>query len=233
MNGFGKWLVKNKLCDKDKCLLLGKDTKLSIDEVIELLNELSKILNEKNIFESKSYKEIKRVMDVLCDNKKLFKNKQYDLYLELLNYYLKYMLTTYEKKHDIEDYVNSYNISMDITDISMYSNSIYEELSKWPNVYVIYKNNTVFTKPIRYNNHNILCIPMYSNKEVIPSEFLNDGYVIKKVKFNLFVKKIDEDDNNHAVVIAVNPKFDNNDKVFLEIDNLFWYYFGDLSNYFD
>ena len=74
---------------------------------------------------------------------------------------------------------------------------------------------------------------MYPNKEVIPSELLKDDYVIKKVKFNLFVKKIDEDDNNHAVVIAVNPKFDNNDKVFLEIDNLFWYYFGDLSNYFD
>ena len=111
---FKKWFIKNKICNKDLKVEFYKENYLSIDEIFSLLNELSNKLNELNlininILENKDYKLAKKVIDILCDNKKLFNKKKYDLYLELLNYYLKFILTTYVKKHDLESIINSYN----------------------------------------------------------------------------------------------------------------------------
>ena len=226
---FFKWLKRNKELNKDNELVLSKDKSLCFKEIIDLLNELSSILNI-DIINNTNYEEAKKYMDLLCDNKKTFNHKKYDLYLEIMNYYLKYILTTYEKKYDIESTINNYNSSFDISDISHYSKVIFEELSKWPYMYIILKDNKIVTRVIKTTTHNVLSIPMYSNKDVISNEYLNNEYKIKKVRFNLFIKELDNE-GTEATSIVLNPKFDNHDKVFIEIEDSFWYYFGDLSNY--
>ena len=50
---------------------------------------------------------------------------------------------------------------------------------------------------------------------------------------NIFISKLEKDKNNHATAIALNPKFDGKDKVFIEIEDSFWYYYADMSNYFE
>ena len=240
MEQFEKWLFNNKVCDKEGYLWFDKDTKMHINEIIKQLDELSKILNNKqlirvNILDSKNYKDIKSVMDIFCDNKDSFKNQsQYDLYLELLNYYLKYMLTTYEKKYDIDKYIEYYNSeNIDISNISMYSTMIYKELCKWPNMYIILKGKNTVTRSIAKDNYSLLCIPMFSNKKIIPNEYLGEEFRIKRVKLNIFISKLEKDKNNHATAIALNPKFEGKDKVFIEIEDSFWYYYADMSNYFE
>ena len=238
MNKFEKWLLSNKICDKDRYLWLDKDNKISIDDMINLLDKLSILLNEKelinfNILDNNNYKDIKRVIDLFIDNKKIINSKKdYDLYLELLNYYLKYIYTTYEKKYDIEEYIKSFNNNIDISNINMFSKFIFEELCKWPYMYVILENKKYITKSVKKDNYSMLCIPIYSNKIIIPDEYKNDKYNIKRIKINLLLNKLDNDENNHAVYVVLNPKYDGKDKVFIDLEESFWYYFADLSNYF-
>lgn len=236
---FKKWFINNKICNEELKVEFYKYNYLSLDDIINNINDLSNKLNKLNlikinILDNKDYKVAKNIINILCNNKKLFNKKKYDLYLELLNYYLKFILTTYVKKKDLENIINNYNtIKYDISNISLFTNQIYEELSKWPYVYtIIDENNNYISVNVKKDNYSILCIPIYSNKMLIKSELIKENYKIKKVKLNLLIQNVDNDENSHAVAIAINPKFDNKDKVFIDIDESFWYYFADLSNYF-
>ena len=230
MNKLKKWLLENELCDKDGYIWLDNENKVSFEDFIKGLKDISNILNV-NILDNKDYNEAKNIMNAFYDNKKLF--KEYDLYLEFLNYYLKYILTTYTEKKDIGGYIYSYNNSIDISDINIFSDTIFNELCKWPYMYIVKKDDKIVTRLINNDNHDMYCIPMYSNKDVINDEYLSDEYTIEKVKFNLFVKNIEYDEDNNATVIALNPKFDNHDKVFIELgEDSYWYYWC-YSNWVD
>ena len=94
------------------------------------------------------------------------------------------------------------------------------------------KGKNTVTRSIAKDNYSLLCIPMFSNKKIIPNEYLGEEFRIKRVKLNIFISKLEKDKNNHASAIALNPKFDGKDKVFIEIEDSFWYYYADMSNYF-
>lgn len=238
---FEKWLINNEVCDSNKNIILDKDNTISINKSIKLIDQLSNkmiCLNEinKNIFEIKDYKEAKRVFRLFCEsnkNKYVKSKKQYNLYVELLSLFLKFVFTTFEKKYDIHNYILSFNCNnIDLSNIHMFSEIIYKELCKWPYVYTILDKSNNYTTTIITNDYKMLCIPVYTNKELIDSKYLNSNYKIKKEKINIFLKKIDEDKEKHSVAVVIDPNY-KNDKVFLENEELFWYYYPDMSNYWD
>lgn len=238
---FLNWLKKNEVLDEEGKISLDKTNSISFQNIAELLNNLSELLRKNNLIEidimhNNNYKEAKKAMDALCENMNtLIDNKSFDIYLEVMNYYLKFLYTTYEKKYDIEVEIENFNkMNVDISNIYLYSSAIYQELSKWPEMYILLDKNGKFaTKAINKNNCEMLCIPMFTNKDVIPAQLINSKYIVKKIKFNLFLKGLDQDKNNKATAIVLNPKFEGNDNVFIQLTELFWYYFADMSNYFD
>ena len=232
---FRKWFISNKIFDKNMKLSLDRDHYLSFDEIVNILNELSKEIKKINNIEidfinNSDYAKAKLIMDLLTNNKKIYKRNKYDLYLEVMNYYLKYILTTYVKKNDINRYIKNYKASdIDISNISMSSNMIYEELAKWPNMYVLVdEKNQYVTTSIKKDNYQMICIPLYSSKDLIDDK----SHKIKKVKLNLFLEKLDNDTDNHAVGVVINPSYNWVTNVFIDLEEAFWYYFPDISNYF-
>ena len=230
---FYKWLVSNKVCDKNKYIVLDEDNKIYIDDFIKLYDEISNMLGI-NIMDIDNYKASKDAMDLLCKNENNLDSKIYNLYLEMMNYFLKFEFTTYEKKYDINENIINYKYNNDdISNIYMFSELIYRELCKWPYMYSIVDNKNKYINVIINNGeYNMTCIPLYSNKDLIDNKLLKDDNKIKKVKLNLFLEKFDKDKNNHAVSVVLNPNFEN-DKVFINKEDAFWYYFPDLSNYWD
>ena len=232
MDKFEKWFISNKIFDENMKLSLDKNHYLSFDEIINILVELNEEIGMNiDIINNRDYSKAKLVMDLLVINKKKFKKSKYELYLEVMNYYLKYILTTYVKKNDINRCIKNYKAAdIDISNISMISKMIYEELSKWPYMYVLVDDNKEYvTTNIKKDNYQMKCIPIYSSKELID----NNNYKIKKVKLNLFLKKLDNDKDNHAVSVVINPSYNWVTNVFIDLDEAFWYYYADMSNYFN
>lgn len=236
---FIKWLISNKVCDKDNKITIDDDTKISIDNGIKLLEQLSnKMINRinKGIFDINNYKEAKLFVDLYYYENKKYVNgrKSQCIYSELLNLFLKFEYTTYEKKNNnLNNIIYSFNHEdIDISRIYLYSDLIYSELCKWPYVYTIVDKNNNYVNITIKKNYNILCIPMYTDRKYIDSKYLSNDYKIKKEKFNLFLKKIDDKlDKIYPASIVIDPNYEN-DKVFIDVEELFWYYYPDTSNYF-
>ena len=227
---FTKWLIKNEVCQKDKRIILDKNNVISIDKCFDLLDKLS-IKIDKDILSIKKYKEAKLVYDLFLINKYTNNKKEYDLYQELLSIYLKFIYTTFEKKYSISNYISSFNCNYkDIYNINIFSELIIKELCKWPYVYTVSDSNNNYVSTVIKNDYNMLCIPIYTNEYYIDSKYLDGNYKIKREKLNLFLKKIDCDKDKHAVAIVINPEY-KNDRVILEMEELFWYYYPDLSFY--
>lgn len=232
---FENWFISNKLFDKNKRLSLDKKHYLSFNEIVKVLEEIESKINminniDINLINNIDYSKAKLISNLLKANRKQFKKNEYSLYSEIMNYYLKYILTTYVKKNDLNRIIKNYKAAdVDISNISLLSNMIYEELAKWPYMYALVdENNEYVTTNIKKDNYQMKCIPIYSSKELITE----NQYRIKKVKLNLFLEKLDKEIDNHAVGVVINPSYNWFINVFIDFNESFWYYYPDISVYF-
>lgn len=230
-NKFTKWLIENKVYTKED----------NIDNDLKLLEELSCMMIENNeiekeIFEIKKYDDAKKLANLYFNSKKgkYFRNSfKYGQCLELINLYLKFQYTIFEKKYSIDDEISYFNnCCKDISDIFEVSQIIFNELLKWPYVYTILDSNNKYATIMLGSEYKIVCIPIYTNKKFIDSTYLNDSYMIKKERLNHFLRKIDNDTVSHGAMIVLNPENSFNN-VLIDREQLFWYYYPQIGNMID
>lgn len=118
--------------------------------------------------------------------------------------------------------ISTYKEDIDIGNTND-TKAIHKYLCTWPTVYIIVdKDDKYVTQIVKNNDHNELCYLLYTHRSKIKPELLKENKVLE-IKSNLFFFEIDNDDDNHASAIVVNPNF-SNDEAFISIDELLFYY---------